>query len=78
MSTSLLLFSISCLNSLCPDNEKSHKDEKNEKAFEELKASFGKWIASSKVIGGSFFGGYVSHWKGKSELMVSSIHNHTK
>ena len=74
-ATSLFLFSISRLNSLCPDNEKPHKDEKIRKAFEELKANYWKWIASSEVIGGSVFGGSVKHWKGKPELKVSTVYN---
>lgn len=73
-ATSLFLFSISRLNSRCPDNEKPHKDEKIKKAFEELKTNFWKWIASPSVIGGSVFGGDVKHWKGKQELKVGSIY----
>ena len=80
-STSLFLFSISRLNSLCPDNEKSHKDEKITAAFEELKTNFWKWIANPNVIGGSLFGGDVKrwNWKGESELKVGDIHsNHVE
>ena len=76
-STSLILFSISRLNSLCPDNEKSHKGEKIKMVFGELKTNFWKWIASSSVIGGSVFGGDVNYWnwKGPIELKVSSTHS---
>ena len=71
-STSLLLFAISCLNSLCPDNEKSYKHEKIKNTFEMLKTTLWKWITSSSVIGGSVFGGDITYWKGELELKVSS------
>ena len=72
-STSLVLFSMSRLKSLCSDNEKPFKDAKIKEAFEELKASFWKWIANPKVIGGSVFGGDVRYWNGILELKVGSI-----
>ena len=76
-STSLTLFSISRLNSLCLDKEKAHKDEKIKAAFGELKEIFWKWITNSNVIGGSVFGANVRsrYWKGELELEVGNIHS---
>ena len=73
-SIALLLFALSRLNALCPDDEKSHKDKKMKEAFEKLKTTLWEWIANHGVIGGSLFGGTISHWKGDLELQVSNIY----
>ena len=68
-SISLLLCAMSCLKSYCPNEEKYLKNEKIKNSFLMLKDILWKWIADSKVIGGSFFG-YTALHQSKEETEV--------
>jgi len=68
-SISLVLFSIAQLNSVCPSEERSERDDIVKAAFDGLQTTVGRWIADSDVIGGSLFGGRIMRyaWLDKAE-----------
>jgi len=75
-SISLMLFSIAQLNSVCPSEERSERDDIVKAAFDGLQTTVGRWIADSDVIGGSLFGGRIMRYarldKAEEEFKVET------